>query len=176
MISLITLATFLIFSWSCAYLKEETVVSQDLWEGEEREATIIKIRTHSGEIVDFLSQEPAKLTQDGIMGTVRVKDFHIEKTQVLDIMKTNISWRHGRTSYKLTTLDGKEYRLLSYKEKNGVLVCDALIPYKILYTDVDWVRVKVVDVLSTVLRTAVVGGLILIYIILSNDPPAFFAW
>jgi len=170
-VSLAILVAFLVFSWSCVSYKVKTVIWQDLWEGKEREATIDKIQTNSGEIIDLLSAEPATMTQDGIIGSLRIKGFQIEKTQVRDIRKTDISWFQGRTAYKLTTFDGKTYRLLSYKEKKGVLICDALVPYTIPYADVDRIWIKVVNVPVTVFLNALFGGIIILYAIWSNEPP-----
>ena len=106
---------------------------------------IVKVKTNSGELVDFSGGLPARMTKAGIVGSQRFKDFQVEKTQVKEIRRLDDRSGGKKSVFEITTLDGKSYTVLSYKERGEVFICDVLVFYTIPSADVDLAWIKSVN-------------------------------
>jgi hypothetical protein len=137
-----TLVAFLLFSWSCVSYKVKREIWRDLSGERQREAKIVKVKTNSGELVDFSGGQPARMTKAGIVGSQRIKGFQVEKTQVKEIRRLDDRSGGKKGVLELTTLDGKNYTVLSYKEKGGMYICDVLVFYTIppAEADIAWIK------------------------------------
>ncbi len=171
-ISLATLIAFLAFSWSCVSYKVSQEVWRDLSAERQQKAKIVKVKMNSGAVIEFSGGPPARMTKAGIVGTQRIKNFHVEKSRVRNIKRLDDQSRGKKGVLELHTIDGKSYTILSYKERGGVLICDALISYVIPSGDVDLAWIKRVNTAMTgflnVLWLVPVAGAIVLMIAISN--------
>jgi len=138
----ITLASFLVFSWSCVYSwKKAPLQSVGL------DTKISAVQTKSGEKIDFNKNPAARIEGTSVVGEKSIRNITIEKSKIEK--PKNLS---ALTPFDLTTSDGKSYKVISLADvKDRVIILQAYVPLSMPLSDIDLVWIWKLNVPMTIL-------------------------
>jgi hypothetical protein len=149
-IALATLASFLVFSWSCIYSWQKTPI-QSLKPEKRTGVKISAVQEHSGRRTEFGKKPGARIQGDSIVGEAFMKNFVLEKSKIRypDSLKSGVP-------VMITTTDGKRYSANRILTQDDISVTfDAYVPFSIPLEDVGLVWIWKVNVLATLLLDVV---------------------
>jgi hypothetical protein len=152
----ITLASFLIFSWSCAIYSSAKRPLQSIKPEERGKVKVSAVQTKSGEKIELRKHPAARIKANSVVGEKLVKDIVVEKSKIKTLKKLP-TW----PPYAITSTDEVSYRVINYNEKNDKIIFDAYVPTSILLSDIDLVWIRKVNVPATLLlySPAIILGL-----------------
>ncbi len=158
-IDIVTLESFLIFSWSCYSVQE--IKPEVLAAGKPGDYEIRKVETTSGEVIEFSGQHPAKFMNDTIQGTgVMTRSLEVIEVARVDIRQKTSSTYHGDKSYSVVMRDGKTYPVVNYivDQNDSTLLCmlkslsnNVAASYKVALDEAKKVWAKQFDIESVLL-------------------------
>jgi len=168
-ISLLTIITFVIFSYSCASysVQKKSIDTIDI--SSLSKLRIVGVQTKSGEDVGFLWERPASINYNAVVGkTITRKEVVIKKTDIKIHRKSSL--------YKefdlIQTKDGKTYETNSYQiNSDSIVINQYLEGVSIPLEQVDLIWVLKDDsakVLTAFLVVGIVGILIAFASVIRN--------
>ena len=164
-VALVTLIAFMSINFSCLIYKTRTEPAKILADRKGKKITIYRVRTTSGEYIEFSKKQPGIFYENVITGKGRV-DKKIDRTDVQAIK------RKGKGIYEITTKDGVTCKFVAIIEDEYICRGNEYRQVSISLSEIDQAWVKRLNSVATFLvSTFGVGIILLIIASWKSEPP-----
>jgi hypothetical protein len=162
----ITLASFLVFSWSCYGWQAKPLQSIN---PEKREGTKVStVQTKSGKRIYINTNPAAIITADTVVGEKPLQHFAIEKSKIEKPKDLNVP-----TPFILTTTDRNSYRVKSWtdmKNREDRIIINGYLSFSMPLSAIDLVWIKKANVPAIVLLIVISVAYIVANVIVLSKP------